>query len=185
MNARKLNRALHRDIGYSVAALVIAYSLSGLAVNHIEDWNPKYKITKESVALGAIPPLNSPQETANHVITKANISQASVKGHLMVKKKILIFLKGNGELSVNLASGNGTLKTQSQRPVIAEINALHLNELKGIWTYVADLFAILLLILAITGTLIPMGKSGIKGRGKYFLLAGFAVPLYFIFFHLY
>jgi hypothetical protein len=37
---RKLFRALHRDIGYVAVSLTLAYALSGLAVNHIDDWRP-------------------------------------------------------------------------------------------------------------------------------------------------
>ncbi len=39
---RRWSIALHRDERYVAAALTIAYSISGIAVNHIADWNPNY-----------------------------------------------------------------------------------------------------------------------------------------------
>ena len=35
-------RALHRDIGYLAVGLTVVYALSGLAVNHIGDWDPNF-----------------------------------------------------------------------------------------------------------------------------------------------
>jgi hypothetical protein len=35
-------RGLHRDFGYLVVGLTFVYAASGLAVNHIEDWDPNF-----------------------------------------------------------------------------------------------------------------------------------------------
>ena len=51
MNWRKWNHALHRDIGYLCIGLTLVYALSGIAVNHIRDWNPNYQIVKSSAQL--------------------------------------------------------------------------------------------------------------------------------------
>jgi hypothetical protein len=64
--------------------------------------------------------------------------------------------------------------------VLFELNALHLNNLKGVWTYVADLFAIALVVLALTGMVMMKGNRGLAGRGKYFVLAGLMVPVIFV-----
>ena len=55
MKWRRFIRILHRDIGYVVAALTIIYSVSGIAVNHINDWNPNYIVEHDS---SKIIPLN-------------------------------------------------------------------------------------------------------------------------------
>jgi hypothetical protein len=57
---------------------------------------------------------------------------------------------------------------------------LHLNNLKGIWTWVADVFALALMILALTGMTMMKGDRGITGRGKYFVGAGLLVPISFL-----
>ena len=46
---RKWNRATHRDLGYLFVAMTIIYSLSGIAINHLNDWNPNYVITVEDI----------------------------------------------------------------------------------------------------------------------------------------
>lgn len=41
-NWRNTLRNLHRDFGYFAVGLTFIYALSGLAVNHINDWDPSY-----------------------------------------------------------------------------------------------------------------------------------------------
>ena len=43
---RKLLRALHRDVGYIAVGLTLVYALSGLALNHIQDWDPNFRQIK-------------------------------------------------------------------------------------------------------------------------------------------
>ena len=43
-NWRKWNRFIHRDFGYFFFGMTIIYALSGIAINHIKDWNPSYSI---------------------------------------------------------------------------------------------------------------------------------------------
>ena len=49
-------RALHRDAGYVAVGLTLVYALSGLAVNHIADWDPNFEHTERIEPLrGALP----------------------------------------------------------------------------------------------------------------------------------
>ena len=48
---RRLNVALHRDLGYFFSSLIVVYCISGVALNHIDDWNPDFIITKDSVSI--------------------------------------------------------------------------------------------------------------------------------------
>jgi hypothetical protein len=179
---RKTFRAVHRDVGYSVAALTLAYSISGVAVNHIDDWNPNYTFTEDAVNLGALPSTDY-QAMQEHVVVGLNIDRQLVKGHFMeTETQFRVFLSNAEEVSVDVRTGKGLFKRVETRPVLYEFNVLHLNNIKGIWTWVADLFAILLIVLALTGIFMMKGKRGIEGRGKWFLAAGFAVPAVFIWF---
>ena len=47
MNLYKLNKVLHRDLGYLFVGMIIVYALSGIAINHRKDWNPNYVIEKK------------------------------------------------------------------------------------------------------------------------------------------
>jgi hypothetical protein len=172
-------RAFHRDIGYVAVALVLAYGLSGLAVNHIEDWNPNYKFDERAVTIA--PLTGTPAEMAAQVIERLAIDRRIVRGHFQeTEQRLRVFLDEGQEISVDIATGSGVVKTLSKRAVFFEVNSLHLNNLKGVWTWVADAFAIALIILAITGMTMMKGDRGFWGRGKYFVAAGLAIPVGFI-----
>ena len=49
INWRRWNRVLHRDLGYFFFGITLIYSISGIALNHIADWNPSYVITTKEV----------------------------------------------------------------------------------------------------------------------------------------
>jgi len=176
---RRWFRAFHRDIGYATVALVLAYGISGLAVNHIEDWNPNYRFSQRAVDIG--PLHGSLNEMEQQIVAALHLDPAAVRGHYQeTEHDLRVFLDEGQEARIDMQTGHGTLKTLSRRAVFFEVNALHLNNLKGIWTYVADAFAIALIVLAITGMTMMKGDRGLFGRGKYFLAAGLAIPVGFI-----
>jgi uncharacterized protein len=175
-NWRRWFRAFHRDIGYVAVALILAYSISGLAVNHIEDWNPNYRFDERAVDIG--PLSGTPQEMEAAAVARLGLDRRRVRGHFLeTETQLRVFLDEGQEAKLDTRTGQGTLKSLSTRTVLFEVNALHLNNLKGLWTYVADLFAIALIVLAITGMTMMKGDRGLWGRGKYFVGAGLVIPL--------
>lgn len=175
-NWRRWFRAFHRDIGYVAVALILAYSISGIAVNHIEDWNPNYSYSERSVAIG--PLTGTLQDMEAQVIQRLSLDRRAVRGHFQETETTLrVFLDEGQEAKIDIPTGQGTLKGLSKRAVFFEVNALHLNNLKGLWTWIADAFAVALIVLAITGMTMMKGDRGFWGRGKYFVLAGLAIPI--------
>ncbi|MEZ4363000.1 MAG: PepSY-associated TM helix domain-containing protein [Kofleriaceae bacterium] len=180
MKWRGLFRLVHRDVGSFCVALTLAYGLSGLAVNHLDDWNPSYRFETRRVELGAIPP-GTPAELEAHVVRALAFDPKHVRGHVQDSDTAFrVFLVGGEEVALDLRTGSATHKTVARRAVLFQVNALHLNHLKGVWTYVADAFAIALMVLAITGMTMMKGDAGLRGRGKWFVGAGLLVPLGFI-----
>lgn len=171
---------MHRDVGYVCVALILAYGLSGIAVNHIEDWNPNYRLDERAVDLGPLPE-GTYAEQAAYVVAALRLDPATVRGHFAETETTLrVFLDDGQEAMIDVPTGRGRVKTLSRRAVLFEVNALHLNNLKGVWTYVADLFAVALMVLALTGMFMMKGDRGLAGRGKYFVGAGLLVPVGFI-----
>ena len=175
-NWRRWFRAFHRDIGYVAVAMTLAYALSGIAVNHIDDWNPNYRFDERSVDIGRL--TGSIPDMAAAIVHRLALDPRMVRGHFQESEtQLRVFLDEGQEAKVDITSGRGTVKTLSTRAVFFEVNAMHLNNLKGVWTYVADAFAVALMILALTGVSMMKGDRGFWGRGKYFVAAGLAVPI--------
>ncbi len=179
---RKWFRSFHRDIGYLVAALTLAYSISGIAVNHMEDWNPNYTFSDTQIDVGALP-VGDYQAMQLYVISSLGIDARTVKGHFMETETLFrVFLTNTEEVSVDIRTGKGLFKQINTRPVLYDLNRLHLNAIKGWWTWIADLFAGMLIILVLTGVFMMKGSRGITGRGKWFVGVGLAIPVVFIWF---
>ena len=183
MGWRRYNAALHRDLGYTFAALTIAYAISGVAVNHIEDWNPSYAERKEHLRIAPIPEgsLDAAQAFARE---KLGLKDPPRGRHAPDDATLQLFYEGR-TYSIDRPTGNVILEEVRPRPVLREMNDLHLNTLKGAWTYVADAFALALLIMAVSGVIMLRGRAGFFGRGKWFVAAGVLVPLAFLLYQRY
>lgn len=172
---RKWNVALHRDIGYVSVALVIVYGVSGLAVNHIADWNPNFVREKE---FRTIEPIHTSVKDSivAQSLASLKITEAPDNVFRPDPETIQLFFPGK-TYSIDLPTGNVMIESVERRMVLFEMNQLHLNAPKGLWTYIADLFAVSLIFMGISGLFILKGKRGLGGRGKWFVLAGTALPL--------
>jgi hypothetical protein len=161
-------------------ALTLAYAISGLAVNHIDDWNPNYRFEVRHFDLGPLPAGTIPEQAA-FVVDRLHLDPRTVRGHFQeTATDLRVFLPDGQEARVDVTTGRGRLKTVTTRAVLFEVNSLHLNNLKGVWTYVADVFAVALVFLALTGVTMMKGDRGILGRGKWFVAAGLTIPIGFI-----
>ena len=81
---------------------------------------------------------------------------------------------------VELSTGGVLAESVSARALLREANFLHLNTPGKLWTYVADIYAAALLVLAITGLFVIKGRKGITGRGAWLTGAGVLIPVIFL-----
>ncbi len=170
---RKWNRVLHRDLGYFFFGMMIIYALSGIALNHLSDWNPSYSITQKDVQwkFGE----NTKKENVMLFLKEYGESDNYKKHYLPKENTLKIFLKG-GNIVVDLTSGEGKLEKLTKRPIFYEVNFLHYNP-KKLWTWFSDAFCVGVIIIAITGLFIIKGKKGITGRGAWLTAVGIIIPL--------
>lgn len=61
--------------------------------------------------------------------------------------------------------------------MLFELNQMHLNAGKGVWTAIADVYAVALIMMALTGIFVLRGKTGITGRGAWLVTLGVLVPV--------
>ena len=178
MKLRKLIIATHRDVGYFFAGLTVIYAVSGVAVNHIDDWNPNYVIRTEVAEVGVLP-FGEPAELGAEVLSRMGIAEAPRSVVRMSLDELKIFLDQR-TLTVTLPGGRVVDEHARRRYAFFEVNYLHLNHGKGFWTWFADLYAVGLLVLACTGIFIITGKKGLGGRGRRLLIAGLSIPIVYL-----
>lgn len=171
---------LHRDVGYFFVGMTIIYAISGIALNHISDWDPNYIIRNEKVQVqnSMLHPGMSRQEVVN-VVEELGIDNKVKKHYYPNAQTLKVFLDG-GSLTMDIRSEEGILEAVSRRPIFYEINFLHYNHSKFLWTWFSDIFAGGLVLLAITGLFVLKGKNDFKRRGVWFVLVGIIIPLIFL-----
>lgn len=183
MRWHKLNVILHRDVGYLAFALTIVYGISGLAVNHRADWNPSIRQTKTTMAIA--PVLATERDAiVSETLGKLSLTDTPRNTFRPDPQTLRIFYE-NLTYSVDLPTGKVVIDRTIPRPVLKEFNDLHLNAPKGIWTWIADIYAVSLILLAITGLFVLKGKHGITGRGAWLTGMGVLIPGVYWIYHLY
>ncbi len=180
MNWRRLLLATHRDLGFFVAGLTIIYAISGVAVNHVSDWNPTYSIQNKRTAVGPLPAGDLPA-AARVALERLDVSEQPRSIVPEGPDRVRIFL-AQRTITVDIAKQQATDERVSRRPFLYQLNFLHLNHGKGVWTWFADLYAVALIVLALSGMFIVVGRRGIAGRGLWWLLAGLVPPIAFVLF---
>ena len=180
MKWRKWNNIIHRDLGYLCFGLTIIYVISGIAVNHIDIWNPSYKIEHLQTSVDPIPAESLiSMETVQKILAESGETGLYKNSFQPNPGTLQIFVEGN-TLTVDLAKGAVLQEKVMARPVLRQMNFLHLNHPKKLWSWFADLYAFCLGLLAITGLFVLRGRKGITGRGAWLTGAGALIPILFL-----
>ncbi|MEA3288151.1 MAG: PepSY-associated TM helix domain-containing protein [Candidatus Marinimicrobia bacterium] len=155
--------------------MTLIYSLSGIALNHMADWNPSYSVNRHDVQWTA--ETISP-ESVRTFLAGYGYEKDYKQHYQPTPDQLKIFLK-DGSAIVDLQTGVGGVEFLKRRPLFFEVNYLHYNP-KLLWTWFSDLFCVALILIAITGLFIIKGKKGITGRGAWMTILGILVPLAFL-----
>jgi hypothetical protein len=170
-------RAVHRDVGYLAVGFTIIYACSGIAMNHVDDWNYNFNASERSLTITPVPDDATDEQAAKLVADAAGLG-----------KPKSVFRAGD---EVQLDYGEGTKVTAIGAEVtVQEAKSrfffraaawLHAAKGKTGWKYIADVYAVLLLYLAISGLFMIKGKLGLKWRGAILVAVGLSVPVVYLY----
>lgn len=170
---RKWLRLIHRDLGYFFVGITIIYAISGIILNHKKhDQDPAYKTESKTVQLATN---LSPKELNSY--WQDNLTDYPLNKILPEGGRYSLYLKG-GLGNYSPESGMLQFEVYKRKQWVYFMNKLHYNSKKG-WTLMADIFAVVMIIFALSGMFMVPGKKGIAGRGKWLLLIGILLPFLF------
>ncbi len=179
MKWRKLIRVTHRDLGYFFFAMTIIYAVSGIAMNHLEVWDPKYIVKTKDVSTDMIfQGKETADETVMLLMESLNLEGKYKKHYFPDDQTLKVFIRG-GNVVFNTTTGTGIIEEVKRRPVFGEFTYLHYDPIKY-WTWFSDAFAVGLILLAVTGLFMVRGKHSITRRGLIWTLAGIAIPVIYL-----
>ena len=156
--------------------MTIIYALSGIAINHINEWNPNYIIKTKDVKI--IPPQEINKQEILNILENYGEKDNYKKHYFPNENRLKVFLK-NGTLNLDINSGLGIIETVKKRPIFKPINYLHYNPIKW-WTWFSDIFSGALILIAISGLFILKGKKGITKRGAWLTILGILIPVIYL-----
>ncbi len=172
---RYWNRVLHRDLGYVFFGATIIYAVSGIALNHLDDWNPSYKVANREVQWqGSDLSASVSTEQVMRFLVGIGEDGAYKKHYSPGPGQLKIFIN-SGSVIFDCETGRGMLEKLERRPLLYEFNYLHYNP-RRLWTWYSDLFCVALVVVSVSGLLIIKGKKGITGRGAWLTGIGIIIP---------
>ncbi len=176
MKLSKLNRVTHRDIGYLIAGLSLIYAISGITLNHKNDFNANYIVDGRSFQTEIdFTRDNIDKEKVTSIVEAATGTPDFKTFYYPSGNKLNIFIEG-GSIQINTLTGEGRVERISKRPVFYQFNFLHYNPGKW-WKWFSDIYCIALILVTITGLFIVKGKNGITRRGAILTIIGIILPL--------
>jgi hypothetical protein len=173
----KINkRAIHRDLGYFYIGLIISFAVSGIMMNHRNQWHPeKYIVQKSTFTIN--PMLTSQvNDSVVQEILKANRITDQFRRQNVKKGELRISLEKT-DVDIDLKSGHAEVSVFVNTPIISHLFKLHKNT-SNWWIYYGDIFGLSLIIIALTGSmLLSNSRFSFKQRGWKLALAGILFPL--------
>ena len=181
---RWYNIVIHRYLGYYFAGLTVIYAISGVAVNHIDDWNPNYQTETRKTAIAPLKDASNLTEIeAQRIFQRLGVTASYNPSNVFYpdEKMIQIVLAKEEKLTIDLGTSQAIWEQVQRRPFLHTFNFLHLNAAKKWWTFYADFYAICLLTIALTGLVMKKGRQGLWGMGGLIAIAGMVAPLLLLF----
>lgn len=186
MKWRKQTRWLHRKLGYIFFGMTIMYGISGIALNHhiARHWTPSTIEKNEKVS--GVNSIEKSKVTKSYIdnILEITGEKNNYKSYYFPTDTTLMLYLKHGHINVNINSGEANIITVRNRRFFREVNFLHYNKPKQLWTYFSDLFAFSLIVIAVTGLLMAKGKRSIYNKNIILVIIGFTIPLIFLFLYL-
>jgi uncharacterized protein len=159
-------RNTHRDIAYFYLGLIIAFSFSGIFLNHRQVWHPRrYTYNKQEIQL----PVDMTKDSVNDRFVAAftekykiddNVRRFSMDGNQLRISYV------NNDVQVDLTTGKGKIENYRTSKW---------------WIYYSDIFGVAMLVIAGTGMFIQKGEYSFWGRGWKLAAVGIIFPLIFLF----
>jgi len=179
-NSKYWHTILHRDIAYFYVGLIIAFSISGIALNHRQDFDSQeYIVNTVDIQLNLPSELSTITEKYLKNETKS-FTDNEFRGFRLTEDVVRIYFE-DAYAHINLQTGKGEIEYVETIPVLGQMTILHKTS-NIWWIWFSDIFGLAMLAIAITGMFISNGNNSFKKRGWKLAIIGLVFPFIFLFF---
>jgi len=162
--------------------MTLIFAISGIALNHIHQWNSNYDVTQTKVKIALLATKINQTDFEPWLLTQLNESGIIKARFWQDKDTYKLFIK-NKTLFVLPKQNLVMIEEVKPRVLLRQLNFLHLNEAKKAWTWFSDLYAFMLIFLALSSMFMIKGKRSVFGKRSIIVLAGFAAPAGFVIYY--
>ncbi len=174
-------RNTHRDLAYFFLGLIIAFSVSGIFLNHRQSWHPRrYIYSSQPITI----PVPAGKEAIDDQFIADFTRSQNIEDNLRRfavddKNKLKISYTSN-DVEIDITTGQGKIESYHTTPLLGQMTQLHQDTSKW-WIYYSDAFGIAMFVIACTGMFIEKGAKSFRSRGWWLASLGIIFPLIFLF----
>ena len=182
MNQKTKNffRKWHRDIAYFYVGLILAFSISGIALNHRTTFNSRQYAHKSEAFNYQLP---QDAEKIDEKYVKSILPEIGIENDyrsFRIRNGALRIYYEDALAEINIETGKGEKEWLSRRILLAEMADLHQTTNKW-WVWYSDIFGVGMILIALSGMFIVTGKHSFRKRGWWLAVIGMVFPLVFLF----
>lgn len=173
------SRNTHRDLAYFFLGLIIAFSVSGIFLNHRQAWHPRrYTFETKEITIRPVSKASVNEKFIEAFTTSQQIEDAFRR--FQTNDNTLRISYAMHDVDIDLITGQGKIVRYKTTPILGQMTKLHVDTSKW-WIYYSDIFGIAMVTIAITGMFIEKGRNSFRKRGWWLALLGLIFPLIFLF----
>lgn len=175
------NKLIHRDLAYFFLGLIIAFSISGITLNHRQSFSSReYTVKTEPLTIKLPEDKLDITEDYFRSISNTIASTSEFEAYRARGEEGRLYFD-DAFATINLTTGKGEIEFVKPIPVLKQMAILHQTTNKW-WIWFSDIFGIAMLTIAITGMFLSKGKYSFKRRGWVLTVLGLIFPFIFLFF---
>ena len=176
---RNFFRRWHRDIAYFYVGLIIAFSISGIALNHRTSFNSRQYVAQAEDFTFQLP---QDEELITEEYIKGIRPQIGIENNyrtFRIRDGALRILYEDAQAEIDVKSGVGEKEWLKRRLLLGDMADLHQTTNKW-WIWYSDIFGVGMLLIATSGMFIAGGKQSFRKRGWILAAIGLIFPLIFL-----
>ena len=167
----------HRRLGFLITGMLLVFAVSGIALNHQSHWDPYYAINKTREVVKDLRPSMSEDELDLYLRKRYGVEEDLESSFWESSLNVTMSYTNGTSYVIDLRDNSIVKEVTRKRLGIYKLIHLHLNGLKGLWILAADVFAVGLILLSLSGIYLVKGRFT---RNEYFfLIAGMLIPILF------
>ena len=172
-------RDLHRDLGYFFVGLILSFSISGIAMNHRKDWNPsEYVVIEQNIPLQQSLKGDALDKNAVKAFFGEQPLLGEFRSYRVRGDKLKVYYE-QGDIVYEFGASEAKLEGIKKRPLLGDMVTLH-KSTHSAWVWYSDIFALVIIFLAISGLTLSKGKRSFSSRGWKLATLGLCPPLIFL-----